>query len=106
MLVPSQPEIYVWTVFGCIIIHMLICEQAVQETEAATSRALQLSHYQATTDAEEVDLQLIERLLLFVCGEIENDRGKLESTAVQGATLVFLPGIFIFPSNGTIGSRA
>ena len=52
-----------------------------------------LSQYQATTDAEEVDLRLIESLLLFVSGEAKpSSNDKDADSTVDGAALVFLPG--------------
>lgn len=51
--------------------------------------ALLLSRYQATVDADEVDLDLIEQLLCFVCGEGHYARSQEGTT---GAILIFLPG--------------
>jgi len=59
--------------------------------EAAEGKAVLLSQYQATTDVEEVDLNLIQALLEFVCGEGQHARQD-QTSVVQGAVLVFLPG--------------
>ena len=65
--------------------------QAVKQAEAAAENALHLSRYQATTDAEEVDLNLIEALLGFVSGAHQQGTAQAEGV-VEGAVLVFLPG--------------
>ena len=59
--------------------------------DEATGNALLLSQYQATTDADEVDLNLIEALLAFVCGEGHHARPDA-AEPILGAVLVFLPG--------------
>lgn len=65
----------------------------MDQAEAAAGNALLLSQYQATTDAEEVDLRLIESLLLFVSGEAKpGSNDKQSDSTVDGAVLVFLPG--------------
>jgi HrpA-like RNA helicase len=68
-------------------------EQARAADELASS-ALALSHYQSNTDADEVDLDLIEALLSYICGEgkfsTENKNRAEESQ--QGAVLIFFPG--------------
>ena len=51
-----------------------------------------MSVYQAGQDADEVDLQLIEALLMYVFGE-GRFRREGEDGAVHGAVLVFLPGV-------------
>ena len=56
---------------------------------------MMLSQYQATTDVEEVDLNLIEALLHFVCGEGQHKAAtgtSEKSSPVDGAILIFLPG--------------
>ena len=47
------------------------CLQA-QAAEELANAALALSHYQAATDADEVDLDLIESLLAYIC-EVRKD---------------------------------
>ena len=60
-------------------------------TEAAEGSALLLSQYQATTDTDEVDLDLIQALLEFVSGERQHAQ-QGDAAVAQGAVLVFLPG--------------
>ena len=60
-------------------------------SDAAEGSALLLSQYQATTDMDEVDLDLIQALLEFVSGEGQHAR-QGDASVVQGAVLVFLPG--------------
>lgn len=56
--------------------------------------ALAISHYQSTTDVEEVDLGLIEELLKFICGS--GSQSSLhdipQASQEANAILVFLPG--------------
>jgi ATP-dependent RNA helicase DHX36 len=53
--------------------------------------ALAVSQYQAATDADEVDLDLIEALLMYICGEGPYRRAE-EQDSSPGAVLIFLPG--------------
>lgn len=53
--------------------------------------ALALSQYHAATDADEVDLDLIEALLMYICGEGPYKRAE-EYDLTLGAVLIFLPG--------------
>ncbi len=46
-----------------------MCLQALERADTAAAGAAALSTYQATQDADEVDLQLIEALLMYVYGE-------------------------------------
>lgn len=69
-------------------------EQRAAMADEIASSALALTHYQSNTDADEVDLQLIEELLKYICGE-----GKFRAAAAAaqtegslGAILIFLPG--------------
>eukprot|EP00873_Tetraselmis_striata_P025125 jgi/Tetstr1/445389/TSEL_033175.t1 len=65
--------------------------ESMNRTQEAVASAVALSKYQEVTDADEVDLQLIEQLILAVCGEAHG----AEEAAAQvgdGAILVFLPG--------------
>jgi ATP-dependent RNA helicase DHX36 len=65
---------------------------AKASTDAA-SVALALSKYQSNTDADEVDIELIESLLCFIFGE-RQFMGKKPFcfTSDGGAVLIFLPG--------------
>jgi len=72
--------------------------QAKAADELASS-ALALSHYQSNTDADEVDLDLIEALLSYISGEgrfstsAETKNSAEESQkSQQGAVLIFFPG--------------
>ena len=73
-------------------------EQQTAAAEELASTALALSHYQAMTDADEVDLDLIELLLCYICGEGQFQRRNEVSTRhdadkeILGAILIFLPG--------------
>ncbi|KAL3133848.1 hypothetical protein ABBQ32_008317 [Trebouxia sp. C0010 RCD-2024] len=66
-------------------------EQAAQQADAATGGAVALSHYQANSDADEVDIFLIVTLLQYICGEGAYQREE-EGGLMLGAVLVFLPG--------------
>ncbi|KAK9814740.1 hypothetical protein WJX72_010718 [[Myrmecia] bisecta] len=62
-----------------------------ERVDALTASAEALSHYQSNTDADEVDLLLIETLLMYICGE--GPYSRQEETGVPlGAVLVFMPG--------------
>ena len=65
--------------------------QAAQATGHVEVSALAVSQYQASTDADEVDLALIEALLMYICGEGPYRRAE-EQDAALGAVLIFLPG--------------
>ena len=67
--------------------------QARSANELASS-ALALSHYQSNTDADDVDLDLIEALLSYICGEgkFGAQQAQQETTGQQGAVLIFFPG--------------
>lgn len=72
--------------------------QAAQATGHVEVSALAVSQYQASTDADEVDLALIEALLMYICGEGPYRRAE-EQDAALGAVLIFLPGVpFLFIS--------
>ncbi len=62
-----------------------------QTSSHAEVSALAVSRYQASTDADEVDLSLIEALLMYICGEGPYSRAE-EQGASLGAVLIFLPG--------------
>ncbi len=65
--------------------------QAAQASGHVEVSALAVSQYQASTDADEVDLALIEALLMYICGEGPYRRAE-EQDAALGAVLIFLPG--------------
>lgn len=67
--------------------------QAVKLAEGAAEEALRLASYQAATDADEVDLDLLMALLEYICGADAR-------SAVGGAILVFLPGMWQFAKFG------
>ena len=78
----------------------LTCCARTQAGEVATTNtdaALALAQYQASTDADEVDLALIEALLMYVAGEGPYRREDEERVPGQalGAVLVFLPGVLV-----------
>ena len=73
--------------------------------EELAASALALSHYQSMNDADEVDLDLIEQLLLYICGEgpfatppgggggsVGGGVGGPGGKEALGAVLIFLPG--------------
>ena len=66
--------------------------QASQTVDAEAESAIAVSQYHANTDADEVDLALVEALLMYVCGEGVYKREGEDPNAAQGAVLVFLPG--------------
>ncbi|CAL5229490.1 g12825 [Coccomyxa viridis] len=66
--------------------------QASQTVDAEAESAIAISQYHANTDADEVDLALVEALLMYVCGEGVYKREGEDPNAAQGAVLVFLPG--------------
>ncbi|KAL0045428.1 hypothetical protein WJX82_006305 [Trebouxia sp. C0006] len=66
-------------------------EEAAEAADAAAGGAVALSHYQANSDADEVDLFLIVTLIKHICGEPPYSR-KEEGGLILGAVLVFLPG--------------
>ena len=66
--------------------------QAAEQAGSAVETALAVSRYQAATDADEVDLDLIEALLLYICGEGPYKRDE-DQNVPMGAVLVFLPGV-------------
>ena len=66
--------------------------QASQTVDAEAESAIAVSQYHANTDADEVDLALVEALLMYVCGEGVYKREGEDPSAAQGAVLVFLPG--------------
>ena len=72
---------------------MLAIMQVTARLQQSAEDSLLLSQYQASTDADEVDLDLIDELLCFVCGEGRHARKK-DGEASLGAILVFLPGLF------------
>lgn len=61
--------------------------QALESADNAAASALLLGRYQATTDADSVDLDLIVRLLEFLGNHDD-------SSETLGAVLIFLPGKF------------
>ena len=65
--------------------------QAAQGSSHAEMSALAISQYQASTDADEVDLDLIEALLMYICGEGPYSRDEEQDVSL-GAVLIFLPG--------------
>ncbi|BDA50474.1 3'-5' RNA helicase YTHDC2 [Coccomyxa sp. Obi] len=65
--------------------------EAAQASGHVEVSALAVSQYQASTDADEVDLALIEALLMYICGEGPYRRAE-EQDAALGAVLIFLPG--------------
>ncbi|KAL0028223.1 hypothetical protein WJX79_002624 [Trebouxia sp. C0005] len=66
-------------------------EEAAEAADAAAGGAVALSHYQANSDADEVDLFLIVTLIKYICGEPPYNREE-EGGLILGAVLVFLPG--------------
>ena len=65
----------------------------MERTELAAQSAAALSDYQATTDADEVDLKLIVALLGRLCDDPQYSLQSTEpGSAALGAMLVFLPG--------------
>ena len=66
--------------------------QAAQSVDAEAESAIAVSQYHANTDADEVDLALVEALLMYVCGEGAYKREGEDPDAAQGAVLIFLPG--------------
>lgn len=66
--------------------------QAAQSVDAEAESAIAVSQYHANTDADEVDLALVEALLMYVCGEGAYKREGEDPNAAQGAVLIFLPG--------------
>lgn len=66
--------------------------QASESMDAEAESAIAVSQYHANTDADEVDLALVEALLMYVCGEGVYKREGEDPDAAQGAVLVFLPG--------------
>ena len=75
--------------------------QTEQDAAANADTGLALAQYQAATDADEVDLALIEALLMCVCGEgaYKHAAGPAagqdpagQAGQAPGALLVFLPG--------------
>jgi HrpA-like RNA helicase len=73
-----------------------LLEEWEEQEKAANdlaSSALALSHYQSNTDADEVDLDLIEALLSYICGEGKFSASTTEEKSQQqGAVLIFFPG--------------
>jgi hypothetical protein len=80
-----------------------LASQTEQDAAANADTGLALAQYQAATDADEVDLALIEALLMYVCGEgaykgragagASPDVGQAgQAVQAPGAILVFLPG--------------
>ena len=69
------------------------CMQASQGVDAEAESAIAISQYQANTDADEVDLALVEALLMYVCGEGVYKREGEDFNAAQGGVLIFLPGM-------------
>ena len=70
-------------------------ETQAAAADALASSALALSHYQSNTDADEVDIGLIEALLSYVCGEgkFGKENGDDDDDGQrQGAVLLFFPG--------------
>lgn len=70
-------------------------EAQARAADELASSALALSHYQSNTDADEVDLDLIEALLSYICGEGKFAQGAQQAqqdAAAQGAVLIFFPG--------------
>ncbi len=57
--------------------------------DAEAESAIAVSQYHANTDADEVDLALVEALLMYVCGEGVYKREGEDPKAAQGAVLVF-----------------
>ena len=66
--------------------------QAARSVDAEAESAIAVSQYHANTDADEVDLALVEALLMYVCGEGAYKREGEDPDAAQGAVLIFLPG--------------
>ena len=67
--------------------------QEVQRAEVGAQAAAALSDYQAATDADEVDLQLIAALLGRLCSDPGFSLAAVgPASAALGALLVFLPG--------------
>lgn len=67
--------------------------QEVERAEAGAQSAAALSEYQASSDADEVDLDLIVALLQRLCSRPELSlQSSGPGSAALGAILVFLPG--------------
>ena len=67
--------------------------QEMERADLAAQAATALSEYQAATDADEVDLQLIVSLLGRLCSDPSLSlQSAGTATAALGAILVFLPG--------------
>ncbi|GAB4819950.1 hypothetical protein N2152v2_006996 [Parachlorella kessleri] len=87
-------------------------EAEVASAEELANNALALSHYQTNNDADEVDIDLIESLLNYICDEgtfrpapqqqqrgdqqlqdqQQQESGAANGGSVLGAVLVFVPG--------------
>lgn len=67
-----------------------LVRQGLERVERETQSAAALSDYQASTDADEVDLQLIVVLLQRLCQD--SGFGLQGSSNALGAILIFLPG--------------
>ena len=69
--------------------------ETTAQVQSLWSSTMAVSHYQSNTIADEVDLQLIHRLLLYICeeGMYRREEGRQEEAAIpMGAVLVFMPG--------------
>mmetsp|Transcript_19169 Transcript_19169/g.45715 ORF Transcript_19169/g.45715 Transcript_19169/m.45715 type:complete len:1156 (-) Transcript_19169:153-3620(-) len=69
--------------------HHRLC---VERTNSAVAAAAALSKYQEETDADEVDIFLILKLILHICGRDGSGPSEISKQVPEGAVLVFLPG--------------
>eukprot|EP00898_Chlorokybus_atmophyticus_P000428 jgi/Chlat1/1386/Chrsp12S02051 len=81
-------------IFGQEEAHIMVKEHAaeVERSHGAANVADALSKYQASTNMDEVDLNLIEMLLEYICGGGWQAAQGGANLAPDGAILVFLPG--------------
>eukprot|EP00803_Ostreobium_quekettii_P011048 evm.model.scf_1675.3 EVM.evm.TU.scf_1675.3 scf_1675:21405-33493(+) len=66
--------------------------EAADQAYSLRSSVMALDHYQSNTIADEVDLDLIHRLLMYICGEGQYRQDRKDLNIPMGAVLVFMPG--------------
>ena len=84
-------------VLTCHLIHACAFAQSAAAASTTAEQAAAVAAYHAATDADEVDLALIEALLMYVCGEGPYARPNQAPGQLLGAILVFLPGALHYP---------
>eukprot|EP00803_Ostreobium_quekettii_P007541 evm.model.scf_724.1 EVM.evm.TU.scf_724.1 scf_724:6940-20404(-) len=66
--------------------------EAADQVNSLRSSSMALDHYHSNSAADEVDLDLIHRLLMYICGEGQYKKGSQDVNIPMGAVLVFMPG--------------